>query len=66
MLSTRYVPLRLPIEVADRLQAEANTLSLSRSAIVTAALSAYLPGLTRAAKAASSAARSAADRKGPR
>jgi hypothetical protein len=66
MDNRKYVPLGLPAEVARRLESEAKRLGLSRSAVVTAALSAYLPGLRRAEKATSSAAQAIAQEKGPR
>jgi predicted transcriptional regulator len=60
-----YVALGLPADVARKLQTEAQRLSLSRSALVTAALSAYLPGLRRAQEAATAAAGKTARRRDP-
>jgi hypothetical protein len=50
--SIRYVGLHLPEATANELRDEADRLGLSGSAVVTAALSAFLPGLRAARRRA--------------
>ena len=55
----RYVGLHLPETTADELREEADRLGLSGSAVVTAALTAFLPALRAARRRVESAGRDA-------
>ena len=62
----KYVGLHLPEATADELREEADRLGLSGSAVVTAALTAFLPGLRAARRRVESAGRDATwSREGP-